>query len=93
MAKKKRSARQIADRILAEQVEHLETKWKTFQAGDSTSAMTDLEIRFLLDVKKLEQDADMQEAQTAYLEQLSDGDLEIFYQKLEASLPAPEDIE
>lgn len=87
---RKKSARDVADRILYEQVEHLKKKWDAFKGGDATSALTDIEEKFLLDVKKLEQEGDLAEAQSTYLERLNDQDLEVFYAKLEASLPAPE---
>lgn len=87
--KKPRTAKALAERILLQQAEHLEKKWQLFQAGDDAAALTEEEQDFLLKMKKLEQDADLQDAQIDYLENLSDSELSEFYQRLQDSLGGP----
>lgn len=86
---KKRSAKDVADKILLEQAEYLAQKWERFKAGDPTQALTDEEESFLMHLKKLEQESDLQDAQIDYLENLSDSELSDFYKRLDQSLKGP----
>lgn len=81
------SARELVDRLLYEQLEHLSGKWEEFKGGDETAALTDLEVNFLLSIRKLEQDAEFQDVASKHLARLSDSEVEMTIMRLEASLP------
>ncbi len=82
-----RTARDIVDSLILRQVTHLERKWIAFEGGDIAAKLTDLEINFLLSVRKLEQEAAIQDAARTYLQGLSNAEVYEFYREIHASLP------
>lgn len=82
----------VIDDILQEQVHHLEEKWKRFKAGDHEEAFTDLEQEFLFHLKKLIQDGNVADAAISALDRIPMNQVIELHERLERSLPEPEEI-
>lgn len=86
MAKRKRTAKAVAEEITYGMVEALKTRWEKFCKGDPTASLTDVETRFLLDTIKTAQEGEQGEAVVGYLQDMSDKDLDAYHERLKAKL-------
>ena len=83
---KKKSAKELAKEINYDLVELIHKKVEKFKKGDFTAAPTTDEAKFLQDVIKLEQEAEQGEAVVAYLNDMSDDELDKYHEMMKKSL-------
>ena len=85
-APKQKTAKDIAKGITLALVKKIEEKAVRFCSGDVTAGITEDEAKFLQDVIKLEQEQEQGDAVVAYLQGMSDDELDEYHDRLRKSL-------
>jgi hypothetical protein len=86
VARRKRTAKHVAEEITFDMVQEMKARCEKFKRGDATAALTEVETKFLLETIKLQQEADVGEAAVGYLQEMTDKQLDEYHERLRKSL-------